>query len=72
MNPDLFNFADPAFKITLLHVGRVVMRMEVQMVVVLESSHDQDHAVGNVEGLGADASGEAVGKDSNVTMLLPT
>jgi hypothetical protein len=32
MNPDLFNFANPVFKIALLHVGRVVMHMVVQMV----------------------------------------
>jgi predicted carbohydrate-binding protein with CBM5 and CBM33 domain len=37
--------------------------------VVLESSNDQDHAHGNVECLGADASGVALGDDSNEICL---
>jgi hypothetical protein len=37
--------------------------------VVLESSSDQDHAVGNAECRSNDAPGKAVGSDSNVFVL---
>jgi hypothetical protein len=46
-------------------VGKFLSADQKSSMQVLESSNDQDHADGNVECRGIDASGENIGDDSN-------